>query len=319
MATARSKLLCPEVTPYYHCVSRCVRRSYLCGYDQLSGKSYEHRRAWVEQKMLSLAAVYCIDICSYSVMNNHYHLVAHVNRESAAKLSEREVIDRWCSLHKMPLQIYRFIEDNNTNQSERKQCLKIIKTWRERLYSLSWFMKELNHHIAVQANKEDDCTGRFWEGRFKSQALLDEKALISAMAYVDLNPIRANIASKPENSRYTSVYMRLKQLAKNNQTPPNLAAFIGNKPQSVGGIPFLLRDYLELVDWVGKQLKVSGKGFIDNAEPPILQRLALEPSECLSLATQLEDKVRNWIGTKARINDAKLQLNRKRLAAFEIS
>jgi hypothetical protein len=60
--------------------------------------------------------------------------------------------------------------------------------YRSRLHDLSWLMRTLNEHIARKANAEDGVTRRFWTGHFKSQALLDEKALLAAMAYVDLNP-----------------------------------------------------------------------------------------------------------------------------------
>ncbi|MCV2885045.1 transposase, partial [Aestuariibacter sp. AA17] len=113
MPTPRSKQISLSQTLYYHCVSRCVRRAYLCGKDALTGKSFEHRRGWVEKRLLFLAQVFCIDVCAYAVMSNHTHLVLRVNLDEANTLSDEQVLIRWHRIFKGTLlsQQYMRIED----------------------------------------------------------------------------------------------------------------------------------------------------------------------------------------------------------------
>ncbi|MFM2485193.1 hypothetical protein ABUE30_08975 [Celerinatantimonas yamalensis] len=136
--------------------------------------------------------------------------------------------------------------------------------WRERLADLSWFMRALNESIAREANFEDRCTGRFWEERFKSQALLDEQALADCMAYVDLNPIRASMAQTPEQSEHTSAKKRIKDVQKTPTEsttpyqPTTLFPFVGNPREPMPqGLPFKLSDYLELLDWTGRIIRID--------------------------------------------------------------
>ncbi|WHI45855.1 hypothetical protein ACJJIW_11215 [Microbulbifer sp. JMSA004] len=119
---------------------------------------------------------------------------------------------------------------------------------RNHLVDLSWFRRCLNEPMTSQANAEDSCTGCFWEGRFKSQALLD--ALASCMAYVDLNPIRANMAKTPEAPDHTSVQQRIRTAISGRQ-PKVLLPFIGSERLTgQKGCPSSWH-YLELVDWSG--------------------------------------------------------------------
>ncbi|XAW89853.1 hypothetical protein ABDK09_09695 [Vibrio sp. CDRSL-10 TSBA] len=320
MTTARSQLICPDITPYYHCVSRCVRRSYLCGEDSHTGQSYQHRRAWVEERILTLATIYCIEICAYAVMSNHYHLVAFIDMTGAAALSDSDVIERWGIEHCLPKLIQRYQSGQKLADAEWQKCREIIEVWRTRLCSLSWFMKELNYQIARQANQEDQCTGRFWEGRFKSQALLDDKALLAAMAYTDLNPVRAKVADTPEQSDHTSVKARLIALDRGKTSAHALLDFIGyHSLENTRGIPFRLMDYLELLDWLGRQMREGKRGVIDARSPGILQRLSLVQKECLTLCSELEKKPRAWVGSQRHLMHAKSQLNRQRMLGIVIS
>jgi hypothetical protein len=167
-------------------------------------------------------------------------------------------------------------------ETERVAAEVIIERWRGRLHDISWFMRCLNEHLARLANQEDECTGRFWEGRFKSQALLDEAGLLTAMAYVDLNPIRAGIAKTPEGSEFTSIYDRIRTLsvdARSGQEPDAvipLRAFSDQVEKNAPAIPYTFCDYLSLVDWSGRLIREDRRGAIEPTLPPILKRLGIE-------------------------------------------
>jgi len=214
MTVARKHLIDLQSTPYYHVMNRCVRRAFLCGKDHYSGQCYQHRRQWILDEVKALSAAFAIDICAYAIMSNHYHLVLRVNSEEASRWSTRQVVSRWCQIYSGPPEAQRYLDLETLTPSELYRVNELARTWRERLYNISWFMSRLNHSIARQANTEDKCRGRFWEGRYKSQALLDEGALLTCMMYVDLNPIRAGIADSLELSDFTSIQERIFQIAK---------------------------------------------------------------------------------------------------------
>ena len=206
---ARSQQVSLSETPYYHCISRCVRRAYLCGDDPVSGRNFDHRKQWLVIRIKELAARFAIDVCAYAVMSNHYHLVLHVDLADAESWSDEEVIKRWTALFPSNGKLIETLYLNRKSKTAQKQLHKKIEEWRSRLSDISWFMRCLNESIARRANREDECSGRFWEGRFKSQALLDEKALVTCMAYVDLNPVRAGITDALDSSDFTSIQERL--------------------------------------------------------------------------------------------------------------
>ena len=264
MTIARAQQIDLSVTPYYHCVNRCVRRAFLCGEDSLTGNSYEHRREWIFNKIKSLSEVFAIDVAAYAVMSNHYHVVLQVDQKGAEAWNSLEVIERWGELFSYPVMISRFLKGECTTSAELKVVDEIIETWRTRLYDISWFMRLLNEHIARESNKEDNVTGRFWEGRFKSQALFDEQALITCMAYVDLNPIRADMAKTPETSDFTSIQERIHQAM--NKTTGSLLPFHDEADLSFkskeNAIPFELNEYLALVDWYGRAILENKRGSI---------------------------------------------------------
>ena len=316
MATPRKNLISLSNTPYYHCISRCVRRAYLCGKDPLTGRSYEHRRDWVETKLLQLGNIFCIDICAYAVMSNHTHLVLHVNLKKSKRLNNKAILIRWHKLFKSSFLCQRYLSGELLTQAELAALNPRINIYRERLSSISWFMRVLNEGIARKANKEDGCKGRFWEGRFKSQALLDEAALAACLAYVDLNPIRAKAADLPEKSDYTSIKMRI-QSSETGKQPKALMRFAGEQhKRTPKGLPFDLKTYLQLVDWTGRSIRNNKPGKIPDEAAPIIERLNISASNWLSLTTSFTRSFKNAAGKEQAITAHAIHMQRKRRSSI---
>ena len=305
MTRPRKALISLADTPYYHVTSRCVRRAFLCGVDHYSGKNYEHRRQWVVDRIRLLSSLFAIDVCAYAVMNNHYHLVLKLCPGQIEELSDDDVMDRWCAMFKGPLLVQRLREGEELKPVERTTVSDIVNVWRKKLASISWFMRCLNQPIARQANLEDECTGKFWESRFTSQALKSEEALLSCMAYVDLNPVRAGITDRPEASSHTSIRERLNaefilQQAIDDQSQcgdlldfkTTLKPLLPFENRSVNeahtGIPFNFEEYLTLVDWTGRIIRSDKRGYVDITLPPILARLQITPEQWRFNTTQFE-------------------------------
>jgi len=331
MPRPRKSLISLEATSYYHCISRCVRRAFLCGEDALTGRSFEHRRGWIEERLLELGQVFAIEVCSYAVLQNHTHTVLHVDQPLADSWSTREVVERWHQLFGGTILSERYLREDELLEVEQTQLDGLVEIWRERLTSVSWFMRCLNEQIARKANEEDDCTGHFWEGRFKSQALLDESAVLACLAYVDLNPVRAAIAEAPEDSDYTSIQRRIRTLQCASESladgenaepdiapaptqPPELFPFVGGVREGMpDGLPFYLADYLDLVNWTGRAVRDDKRGAIAEDLPPILERIGITREAWLELAKDFETTFCTWIGQAEHVERA-CQRNRQRWA-----
>jgi hypothetical protein len=161
-------------------------------------------------------------------MDNHLHLLARLAPEDADTWSDEEVLQRWISVY--PPKTLRGENTKITqawiaNQAKDKKRVAVI---RQRLASLSWFMKALKEPLARLANQEDDCRGAFWEGRFKTIAVLDEEALLATCAYIDLNPVAAGTAKLPETSRHTSIRQRVDHVCQQGKLAQLQAARSGS-------------------------------------------------------------------------------------------
>jgi REP element-mobilizing transposase RayT len=328
MPQARCNQISLEATSTYHCISRCVRRQFLCGRDPLTARDFSHRRDWIRQRIFELQSVFAIDILAYAVMSNHLHLVLRVDQQRALDWDASEVGRRWTELFGGNPLVRSFVAGEGLSEAQLRAVDLKIGEYRKRLHDVSWLMRCLNEPIARWANAEDKVTGRFWEGRFKSQALLDEAAVIAAMAYVDLNPVRAGMAETPEESDYTSIQQRiLEQDPKVSgqvpgvleKLPEDLQVAIGrllpfsdeenDDPERT--IPYSITDYLELVDWSGRVIVEGKRGKIPEHLPPILQRLKVDPENYVRfIRREQQSRFHAVIGTLESMRDAAKHLGR---------
>jgi len=293
MTSPRSQLVDADAPGFYHCISRCVRRAFLCGEDALTGRSFEHRKQWVEDRLLELAEVFAVGVYAYAVMSNHVHVVLYVDPSATFAWSPDEVAQRWVRL--TPVRVDGEIDDAAC--AARVTALagnaERVAVLRQRLGSLSWFMRFLNEPIARRANREDGCTGHFWEARFKCQALLDDAAVLACMAYVDLNPIRAGLAPDLPGSPHTSARRGLDGAAPIDASTP-LTPVAGAVAGSA--IPVTLLEYLELTDWTGRIARPDKRGSIAASTPPILRKLGLAADQWHTQATGIEQRYWRAVG-----------------------
>ena len=154
MTTARKQLISLADTPYYHCISRCVRRAFLCGEDKSTGENFDHRRGWVEDKMLALSQVFAIDVCAYAIMSNHTHMVLFVDEATAKGWSTNEVIERWHLLFKGTLITQQFSRGEKIPDYLMNSLFETVEVYRDRLMDISWFMRILNQSIANKPTKK---------------------------------------------------------------------------------------------------------------------------------------------------------------------
>ncbi|PAY20587.1 hypothetical protein CKO51_05665 [Rhodopirellula sp. SM50] len=206
----RSEQVAVDEVSIVHAVQRCVRRAFLAGVDRATGKDYGFRREWIRRRLEALASVFGVDVLSYAVMSNHMHLMLRNRPDVVAAWTDQEVAIRW-------LKVFpgRRIEEHLGEPTENDVQMLVsdrerLAEVRRRLSDISWFMRSLSEPIARMANRQDECTGRFWEGRFKLQRITDEAGLLACAMYVDLNPVRAALAESPDQSVHTSGYDRIK-------------------------------------------------------------------------------------------------------------
>ena len=322
-AYAREHIVVSGAIGIYHCVARCVRHAHLFGKDPRGGPDYGHRREWVQNRLQELAGIYAIDICSFAVMSNHIHVMARTRPDVVKTWPDDELAQRcWQLLPK------RRKEDGRPAEPEEYELAKILAgkkklvEWRERFSSLSWLMRSLSEPLARRANREDECTGRFWEGRFKSQTLLDEPAALACCLNLDLNPIIAGEAKTPETAKYTGAYERLRARRLGSKKPPGRrpkadvavqdwlcpigpasaqkdapASKAASTAAGRGFLSIALDEYLSLLKWAARQIRAKKRAAMPRQLKDILQRMNVQTEGWLECVENFEQWFFHAVGT----------------------
>lgn len=322
MTTARRETVVAGQERLYHCTARCVRRAFLCGFDRYSGRSFEHRKGLLLRRIKFLVAVFSIDVAAYAILCNHLHLLL---RNRIYHLGDEDVARRWRLL-------YPRRRNPDGSPCEPSQCEiaalvsdpAYIQELRTRLGSISWFMKSISEYIARFANQEDECKGRFWEGRFSCQRIDTEAAALACAVYIELNQIRAGVADTPEESLFTSIWERIDALSARKElgrVEASASAETVNRLRERGKLDdwlapiertdtrhgFLslsLEEYVTVVDWTGRELKSGKRGRIPNELAPIMERLKINPERWVDSSAHYRSWFCRVVGDAAALASA---------------
>lgn len=328
----RSEVVREGEKGFYHVWARCVRRAFLFGPDEQSDSDFSHRRAWIHDYLIQLCGHFGVEVNFHSEMENHLHLLIATRPDIVELWSDEEVVRRWMT-------ICRLIRSKDGKtirelpevdfQAKLRDPEKVVQI-RKNLSSVSQFMKALCEHIARRANREDGLTGAFFESRFGCRRIENEAGIVICGMYIDLNEIRAGLATTPESSKHTSAYDRIIAMrqraagvAPEDQADcwlseltydPRSDAFVpgpqpsatGKRASDKGVLPLKLEDYLQLLDWTGRQLAEGKLGAIPNDLAPVLERLGMVSATAekwLDLVANFDKLFTHIVGTSQQLAD----------------
>jgi hypothetical protein len=298
---ARSEVFDADEVAIMHVIQRCVRRCYLMGHDPVSGRNYDYRKQWLEERLQHFAACFGIDLVCFCILSNHFHLILRSRPDVVATWDDTEVARRWlriCPVRKGPRN--QPPEPTESELNRIRNDANRLAEIRRRLSDISWWMRLLSQPLAAMANKEEDQLGRFWQGRYRAVRLCDEAAILACAAYVDLNLIRATLAETIEQSDFTSIQRRIESLAcaggldsslpsdrflcpieidERSDTVGPVPSVTLYRASDKGVLPMTTQEYIQLLDWTARQVVKTKRGATPADLPQILERLRLSRQE----------------------------------------
>jgi len=336
MTLARAHLVDVAVTRWYHCIARCVRGA------TLMCEGATDRKQWVENRLEELAEIFAITVGGFAVLDDRIHVLARVDTDRAQAWSDEEVVRRWGRVC--------------PPRGKKREPLPVSKDWvrgqvkdpgwvataRERLQSIGWFMKCLKEPLSRLANRQEETRGVFFEGRFKTIAILDDESLLATCAYIDLTPVVAGMAATPKASKHTSLGQRLADLAAEGRSKKRKPALGGRtagqasssgreKPLWICPIEdrrgrgshregmvegFTLENYLLLVKYTGRLFR-TGKAPTSPEVAAVLDRLGSRAEAWQARLVKLSEgrlSGRSFAASRERLREVASRLGVKKLA-----
>lgn len=332
MRKKRTEIANPLYSNTFHITNRCVRKEFLLGDDKSMRGKVRKRRQVVLRRVEALAAAYSIDVLRVSFMENHVHLELRNRPDLVELMSDVEVARRYLMIYPGYCQATADARKTNPDKPTEEDVQKLaadkkkIKEYRSVLSSISRFMQSLNFYTSKYFNLVDDISGAFWESRYKLKLLLDDLSILLCALYIDLNPIRAGMHFQIEDSEFTSAFYQLcadvilsgdpefdpSKLPNAFLTPvtisPNEAdrmrSSLSNRSSDFGFTEMTSKEYLMVLDLMGRIITKKGTGGIPDSVPPIFERLNLNWDSVVQLVNAYEELFCFFVGTRESL-DAK--------------
>jgi hypothetical protein len=339
----RREVVDPSIVQVLHVLNRTVRRCFLFGADDLTGNNYDHRKEWIEELLRRFAGLFGIDLLSFAILSNHYHLMLRSRPDVVETWDDTEVARRWLMIcPKRKNKDGTPCEPNEKELDSIRNSKESLKLIRSRLSDVSWWTRLLDQRIARRCNDEDKATGRFFEDRFKAIPLLDDESIAACAVYIDLNLIRAAIAETVELSDHTSGQLRAKALkaraeqalvatcdsASSQESTVNpectCDAFLspicvsavssdpgpmpsrsGLRCSDKGFLQMSEADYVQLLDWTARYAAPGKRGTTSEDLPPILERLGFSSTIWLAMVNDFGELFPMIAGMPERLRAAR--------------
>jgi len=349
------KLVMPsDEVGYYHVYNRCVRGGFLLAALTANGQS-DPRKDWIQTHIKYLCQGFAVEVCDFCLMDSHFHLILRNRPDLVPLYSDEEVVRRWWHIQRRQVGSRLAADPPSLTMRLWMNDPSEMESYRRRLSDISCFMQRFSEHIARRANLEDGQHGKFWEERFRATRLLDDEAVLACSVYVNLNPIRAGVVDRPEESRYTSAFERIqalqsselggRTLSEGQLTDANEAriesqlficrvrlagrselvanvlhnAYPALRASDRGYLPLGLLDHVRLLDWTGRQVRRDKAGSIPSTLAPIFDRLQLDADRWVDTVNQMPDLLVSAMGRSENITKEARRTDRQWIKGVRVA